>query len=176
MKILALDLATTTGVCVGTSGADPKVWSVYLGEAPDERRLSNVLRLTKGLIEKNQPNLIVPEAAVGGKEANAYLIGLMQCVRAQAFAMNVTCIPAHIATVRKHFIGKHMTSRDFPHLSKAAAKKAIKGEVIKRCQLLKWKAEDDNQADALAIWDYACATYARGYQAKPLGGLFNAKN
>ena len=173
MKVLALDIATNTGVAVGNSGENPKSWSVYLGDAPDDRRFSNVLKLTEGLIEKNRPDLIVVEAAIGGPKASAYLIGLVACVRGQAARMGVRCEAAHLATVRKHFLGKSLSVKHFPHLKPAAAKKAIKQQVIDRCNLLGWAPDTDDEADACALWDYACAAYARGYQSKPLGELFN---
>lgn len=173
MKILALDVATNTGICVGTPGADPRCWSVNLGKAPDERRFSNILKLTQGLIETHSPDLIVIEAFIGGKNASAYLIGLVACVRGCAANRAIKTEMVFPATVRKHFLGKAMTSRDFPGLSTAKAKLAIKGAVAERCRLLGWNVETGDEADACATWDWACATYAPRYQAKPLGGLFN---
>lgn len=172
MIVLAMDVATTTGLCVGQSGADPRAWVVNLGEAPDDRRFSNVLRLTHELIEKNHPDLIVVEAPIGGPRASAYLIGLVACVRGCAFNRNVRCEVAHLGTVRKHFLGKSLSVKHFPHLKPAAAKKAMKDEVVQRCRLLGWNPQDDNEADAYAIWDWACAVYAPRYQAKPSGELF----
>lgn len=172
MKILALDLATSTGVCAGNSGAAPHAWTVSLGGLPDDRRFSNVLRLTHAIIEEHTPDLIVVEAPVGGPKASAYLIGLVACVRGCSFDMGIRCETAHLATVRRHFIGKNLTVKHFPHLKMAAAKKAIKSEVIHQCRLVGWNPQDDNEADAMAIWDWACAVFAPRYQAKPLGGLF----
>jgi Holliday junction resolvasome RuvABC endonuclease subunit len=93
-------------------------------------------------------------------------------VRGVAANRGVECEQFHSGSIRKHFLGKAYTSRDFPHLKPAAAKKAIKQLVIDRCGLLKWEAEDDNAADALALWDYTCANKVKTYQPKPLGGLF----
>lgn len=184
MKILALDVATNTGVCVGSSDAAPRAWTVNLGEAPkhgrlskadkeklDAKRFSNVLQLTHGLIAKNEPDLIVIEAPIGGQEANAYLIGLVACIRGCAANRGVNCITAHESTVRKHFLGKAYRAADFP-MKKAQAKLAIKRMVADRCRLLKWDPETLDEADAMALWDWACATQVRSYQAQPLGGLF----
>ncbi|GAB5434767.1 MAG: hypothetical protein EpisKO_41370 [Epibacterium sp.] len=186
MRILALDVATNTGICVGDTGAAPRAWTVNLGEAPDRgrlskedkerldaRRFSNALQMTHGLILRNSPDLIVVEAPIGGREANAYLIGLVACIRGCAFNQGVHCITAHESTVRKHFLGKAYRTADFPTLKKADAKVAIKRLVEGRCRLLGWDPETLDEADAMAIWEWACATQVPGYQSAPLGGLFN---
>ena len=57
----------------------------------------------------------------------------------------------NVQTVRKHFLGQAR-----PEEPKAA--------VIKRCHLMGLMPDDcydDNRADALALWDYAAATYGR---------------
>lgn len=172
MRILAMDIATHTGIAVGDSRGSPRAWSVDLGNPPDDRRFSNVLRLTHDLIEQHAPDLIVVEAPVGGPKASAYLIGLVACVRGCAFNRNVRCEVAHLGTVRKHFLGKSLSVKHYPHLKAAAAKKAIKGEVMQRCRLLGWPVDSDDEADALAIFDWSCATFAPRYQAKPSGELF----
>ena len=172
MKVLALDIATNTGVCVGDSGAAPTTWTVNLGKAPDDRRFSEALRMTQGLLQAHTPDLVVVEAAIGGPKASAYLIGLVACVRGVCWNRGVRCEQARLATVRRHFLGKHLSVRHFPHLKPAAAKKAIKLEVVKRCAVHGWSPETDDEADAMAIWDWACATYAPAYQAKPLGEMF----
>ena len=76
------------------------------------------------------------------------------------------------ATTRKHFLGKALTSRDFPGLKQAKAKLAIKQKVKARGEAMGWVIPDLDAADAAATWDWACATYARQYQATPHGGLF----
>ena len=173
MKVLALDVATNCGVAVGSSGGDPKAWSVDLGKGRSEgSRLSQVLRLTDGLIKTHSPDFVAVEAPIGGKNANAYLIKLVGCVEGCCANRGVQCEIMHSGTIRKHFLGKAYTSRDFPHLKPAAAKKAIKSLVMDQCKRLKWMVEDDDSADACALWDYACATRARGYQSAPIGGLF----
>ncbi len=189
MKILALDVATQTGIAIGSSGGKPKAWSVSLNEGlamniideePADRkmrldngRFSNALRLTHGLIHTHKPDFIMIEAAIGGPKASHYLIGLVANIRGCATNHGVLCRGANLGAVRKHFLGRSYGVKDFPHLKPAAAKAAIKGLVMDRCKLLGWEVEDDDSADACAIWDYACATRAKGYQAKPLGGLFS---
>jgi Holliday junction resolvasome RuvABC endonuclease subunit len=148
---------------------------VDLGKGRSEdARFSEILRLTHGLIVTHEPDLIVIEAPIGGRDANALLIGLASCVRGCAFNRGVKCVSVYPSTCRKHFLGKAKTSRDFPGMSKAKAKLAIKQEVLDRCRLLKWDVSDLDAADAACAWDWACATYA-GRVSAPLGGLFDGR-
>ena len=172
MKIIALDLATNTGIAVGEAGGNPFAWSEHLGGPPDERRFSNVLRLCDKLIREHEPDFIAVEAAIGGKNASAYLIGLLACVRGVAFNRGIPCEAIHLGSIRKHFVGKALTQRDFPGLTKGAAKKAIKGVIMDRCKMLGWTVPDDDAADACALWDYAHAIKSKAYQSQPTGGLF----
>lgn len=171
MKIVALDLATSTGVAVGKPAAAPVHFSVDLGKKQSEdARFSKALALTDKLIREHQPDLIAVEAAVGGPKASGFLIGLVACVRGVACNRGVPVELYHLGAIRKHFTGKAWQVRDFPHLSQAAAKKAIKAEVIKRCELLGWHPTTDDEADALALLDYALAVNTK-HQSKVAGGL-----
>lgn len=172
MKILSLDIATNMGIAIGTAGSTPRAWSLNLGKAPDDRRFSKLLQATSVLLIEHKPDLVAIEAPIGGKTKSDYLIGLAACARGVCFNRGVRTEVCNIATVRKHFLGKHFTAKHFPGKSHAAAKAAIKVQVIARCGLLGWHVEDTDAADACAIWDFAAATWARS-QAAPLGGLFN---
>lgn len=172
MKILALDLATNTGVSVGTPGTIPLCFSEHLGGPPDERRFSNVIRLTSRLIKEHEPDFIAVEAAIGGSTSSQYLVGLLACVKGVAFMRGVPCEAMPIQSIRKHFLGKHLTAKSFPGLPKAKAKAEIKNVVMARAKAIGANPKDHDAADAVALWDYACATKAPRYQAKPVGGLF----
>lgn len=176
MKVLALDIATQCGVAVGNCGDTPKAWSVDLGKGcSEDARFSQILTLTAGLIERHKPDLIVIEAPIGGRDASALLIGLVACARGVCANRGVLAVAVFPATVRRHFLGKSLTARDFPALSAAKAKRAIKGAVMDRCRLLGWDVPDDNAGDAAATWDWACATHGRA-QSAPLGRLFHTEN
>lgn len=175
MKILALDIATNTGVAVGENGSAPVCWSESLGQAPDERRFSNVLRLLDRLIDEHKPDLIAIEAAIGGKHASQYLIGLVACVRGCAYLNNIQSEVYYLASIRKHFLGKALSVRDFPAMTRGNAKRAIKKAVMDRCALLGWKVSDDDAADAAALWDYAMSRSITKYHAAPSGELFHAR-
>lgn len=169
--IVALDIATQTGVAVGEPGGAPRAWSEDLGKrASEEARFSKALWLTDKLIKEHKPEFLAVEAAIGGREASAFLIGLVACVRGCAYNRNVPVKVYHRSSILKHFVGKALTARDFPGLGKARAKAAIKDTVIARCRLLGWEVDGADAADAAALWDYACAL--EGAQVAPGGELF----
>lgn len=171
MKVVALDLATRVGVAVGVAGDVPHSFAVDLGRnASEEARFSKVLWLTQKLIAEHEPDLIAVEAAIGGKNASSFLIGLVACVRGCAYNRQVPVKVYYRASILKHFVGRALTARDFPG-SKVAAKRAIKAAVVARCRLLGWDVgNDDDRADGCALWDYACAL--DGAQVAPGGELF----
>ncbi len=173
MKILALDVATKTGVCVGVPGANrPRAWTVDLGKSPIQRKLSNALVMTQGLITAHKPDLIVIEAPIGGQKVNASLIKMVGCIEGCAFNRGVKTHSVSLATVRKRFLGKAFTKRDFPHLSEKDARVAVKRLVVDRCRLIGWEPENDDEADAMALWDWGMAEMVKSYQTPPPGGLF----
>lgn len=172
MRVLAFDLATRCGVCVGDAGATPKAWAVDLGKGlSDEQKWARALRMTERYIADHSPDLVSVEAPVGGREASAYLIGLAACVMGQATRQMLRApVMYQSSTVRRHFLGKALAVRDFPGKSKAAAKAAIKQAVMDRCDLLGWKADDPDACDAIALWDLTIAK--ERIQVAPGGGLF----
>lgn len=171
MIVLALDIATQTGIAVGSAGSAPRAWSVDLGKGRSEdARFSKALVVTHKLIEEHRPDLIAVEAAVGGPKTSHFLVGLLACVRGCAFNRGVPLKVYPINAIRKHFLGKAYTVKDFPGLTHGKAKQAIKAQVMGRCALLKWDVPDADAADAAALWDFACAT--EGFQVAPGGGLF----
>jgi Holliday junction resolvasome RuvABC endonuclease subunit len=171
--VLAFDVASTTGVAVGEAGGKPRAWAVNLGRGGEEPpRLAKAIRMTAAYCEKFKPDVVAVEAPVGGKDANALLVMLAGCVMGEAARHGCKVVVYFPATVRKHFLGKALTSRDFPGKSKAAAKGAIKGAVIARCKMLGWEIEGGDAADAASLWDFACAMQSRAHQVATVGGLF----
>lgn len=171
MKVLAFDLATKTGIAYGESGGKPKAGSVGLG-ANEDQRYAKAISLCGNLIERFQPDLVAVEAPVGGANASAFLIGLIACVKGEATRRGIRVVSYYPATIRKHFLGKALTARDFPSKNATAAKKAIKASVMARCHLLGWDVKDGDAADAAALWDYASAMESRAHQMTSLPGMF----
>lgn len=174
--ILCLDIATQCGVAYGLPGSAPTTLSVDLGQGRDENaRFAKALRLIDGLIRDQKPTLVVVEAPVKGPRASPFLIGLVAIVRACCGCRGVPVETYEIATVRRHFLGHHLTSASFQHLPpnrrKAAARKEIKEAVIDRCRMLGWEVEDDNAADAAALYDLACSRASHAHAVMTAGGL-----
>ena len=175
MNILAFDIASKTGVCIGRAGETPRAWSVAFGKGSDEDRFSKAIRMTAAYVAKFQPDLVAVEEPVGGRDANALLIGLCACVKGEAARHGVRVVGYYPASVRKHFLSKALTARDFPALNRTAAKKAIKGAVIAKCNLLGWQIDDPDAADAAALWDFAASLESRAHQMTTVGNLFGAQ-
>lgn len=174
MKILALDVATTTGVCVGDTGADPRAWSLYLGDSKaHEQRFNQALIMTQGLVHAHNPDLVVVEAAIGGHKANAYLIGLVACIRAVCANRGVNCKSAHLSTVRRHFLGEVPKVSDYPGMKPQHAKRKIKERVMQQCADYGWPVDTDDEADAVAIWNWACAEFGPAQTEHKIPGLFS---
>lgn len=174
MICLAFDTAIKTGVCVGSAGSTPKAWTVNLGKAEWDVRFAKALRMVERYVTDFSPDLVVVEGPAAGGFQNLDLIGLTVCIRAQAAKMGVRTAVYYPNSVRKHFVGKALSARDFPGKSHSARKGAIKGQIIARCQLLGWNIQEPDAADAAALWDYACSLESRAHQVTTVGGLFRA--
>lgn len=173
--IVALDIATRVGIAAGVPGGKPTAWSESLGEAKhDALCFSNALQLTWRLIAEYKPDAIYYEAAVGGPKTSHYLVGLVACVRGTAANRGIECHALNIGAIRKHFLGKHITSASFKelgaHRAKVIAREQAKRAVQSRCRALGWGELGEDAADAAAAWDFACAL--RGVQVAPSGDLF----
>lgn len=174
MKVVALDIATSVGIAVGVAGGNPKAWGKSLGKKSDESRLfSNALLLTDLLIEQFRPDVLVYEGAVGGTRTSHYLVGVIACVRGAAARRGVPAHGYNIGAIRKHFIGKHITSAQYPDLKpsrrKLQARTDAKSAVRARCRQLGWGDLSEDAADACAVWDYGCAMLSRAHQSQPIG-------
>lgn len=174
MLIATLDIATCTGFVLGEPGTKPRydLWrlkkpsdhydvvggemgrkirdlcfladsrpDLIVFEAPIPPYQSQGDGDRKDPIRRSIESILVPQRAVGGLQAVAACYG-------------IEVLPANMQTVRKHFTGK----------ARWGSSKETKAAVIARCVALGYVApgfKDDNVCDALALWDWACATRAR---------------
>lgn len=157
MLVLALDIATTTGIAVGNAGGAPRAWSHHLGKASKPERFSHMLRLTSDLIEEHKPDLVAVEEPSHGQFEDASLVGLWACAQGVAANRGIEAESWPVPSIRKHFLGRHYTARSFPDLPRAKAKAKIKALVVERCRVLGWGDMDADAADAAALWDFACS-------------------
>lgn len=169
-KILAFDTAISTGCAFGVSGGKPTAWTVNLGKATWDRRFARTLLMVERYVRQFQPDLVVVEAPSQGSFGNPDLGGLATCVRAQAARMGVAVEVYYPGSIKKHFLGKGFTSKDFPHLTRPKAKAEIKRLTVARCYALGIEVQGHDEADAVALWSYAAAQH--GAQTMPAWGLF----
>jgi len=172
-EILALDLATRTGWARGAPGQRPVSGSVQFGkpEASNNAVFAHALTWTSTFLEsKPRPTVIIIEGLLPyyakqgetSQRTRDRLSGLHAIVRAAAHLHGIYEIStAGAQQVRRHFIGDGSLQRD-------AAKRAV----IHRCNKLGWNPVDDNAADALALWSFACGLLDPEWSLK-LSPLFN---
>lgn len=151
MRLLALDIATTTGFCVGSPDEAPRFGSFRIppGFSPDElgRRGAAFSNWLSDLITVEQPSMISFEAPIPPRGGNMQttmqtvrlLMGLSFLAETIAHMRDIECFEAHIQTVRKAFTGSGRSDKE---------------AVIAACVNRGWKVADDHQADAGAIWFY----------------------
>lgn len=182
MKVLAFDLATSTGVAVGSPGDTPVWATVDLGKRlPDAQKFSRAIRMVQHFVQQHRPDVIAIEGSAGGAVRSEFLTGLVACVKGAASLYGVEVEAHNIGAVRAHFCGRHITSQaaEFRHLPanqrKRAARGAAKAAVMGKCHALGWPVSDDNQADACALLDFALSRRSRSHQIATIGGLFGGK-
>jgi hypothetical protein len=157
-RVMALDIATSTGVAFGVAGKSPRATTYVFGKAggSQEARFAKAMGITRNLIERYEPDHVFFEAPIGGEKANAFLIGLAACITGTVAECGVPVMRAPVQSVRKHFLGKNLVKKDFPGLTETQARAAIKQRIIGRCTALGWRPRNDDEGDAMAIWDYGC--------------------
>jgi hypothetical protein len=155
--LLALDLATTTGFVAGAIGGTPVHGSKRLASpgASGPEVFGGYIAWLVDMIKVHAPRVVVYEAPLapsivkGKTNVNTVrrLMGLAALTEGVAYRMGIyTVLEATVADVRQHFIGRRNLPGD-------EGKRAV----AMRCRQLGYEPTDDNAADALALWDYACA-------------------
>ena len=150
--IVALDIATVTGFAYGRPDKTPKFDSVRFAKpgasrAACHRAFREWLDATWN-VRGHQPDLIVYEAPIGSLMKGAThietikrLIGMCEHLEEWCHG-KIELREANVAQIRHHFIGDNPRS------------KQAKAMTIARCNKLKWMVNNDNEADALALWDF----------------------
>jgi hypothetical protein len=177
MRILALDLGKRMGVADGSSllmgQVAPALEAVVLRGTSAEKRAGFLGSWLNTRLLTTLYDLIITEAPLSpaaSKSADAtigqlYLHGALQGV-AGAHGVNVTCAP--VMGVRRHFCGQATASprrRGERTMAQARVdRNAINTLVLRRAILLGYLPEEStdwDQANAAALWDYACAKFGR---------------
>ncbi len=153
LRVSALDLATVTGLAYGT-GVEPPVlerWDLRIG-GNEDRGLQLMRKLSRHL-DEYRPHIVYVErslapavlAQIGATaETNEFLAGIVFLAKTILRSRKTLCEVTDRQKVLKHFVGASRFAK------KGDAKKAVKV----RCKQLGWAYQDDNDADAAALWDF----------------------
>lgn len=168
MKILALDLATVTGWAVGVASAAPSptaleaaagtvtpVTSGFISFREHSGEPGYLYRALEdwlhAMIDGHSPDIVVFEAPLARNAHTARLLfGMAAIAEMVAAQRGIECAEVHVSAIKKHATGHGM-----------ADKKMMIAAALQRG----WKPREDNEADALWLWDYA-ATITASQAAK----------
>lgn len=156
--ILALDLAMSTGVALGPPNGTPRAWTVKMKGADRDDKYAFWMNEIDRIVHKYRPLHIAYEAQYIGKpNAAEWLFGLAGVTRAVAANWRyayprMTIQAVGINTARKHFTGNG-------GLQRKEAKKAVQD----RCDALGWKYKNDDESDALGIWDFRASQLSEAH-------------
>lgn len=170
--LLAIDASTTaTGFAFGTQNDGvPKGGVWRLPGAADHvfditlARLGRSISELCKMLKVEHVAIETPIIAMGANNAAHTMAALLQltgAVRMAAGMAGASVRMCAISSVRKTFVGQG-------NLKSAAAKAAVQA----RCKLLGWPFQDDNQADANAVWCHAMSLQYPAWapRATPLFG------
>lgn len=168
MIALTFDLGTKMGWAAGDLRGSPDFGQEILGEAgaTHGQRFTQALLITKTLIDHFKPDLIAHEATIpsgpkGDQTRSQMAMGYRAACHIAAFTRGVKePEQVHVSTVRKFFIGN----------GGVGGQKA-KSMAMEHCMDLGWDVENDDQAEALAVWAFTAEKH--GFQRfRAYGGLF----
>lgn len=157
VRILALDLSSKTGwAAPGPDRSKPVggVLKIPFDENDNGEAFADLRDGIARLINLNSPTHVAIEAPVPvtshGRIENLvdkastvrFLLGTVAIAEEIAWRAGIECVEGRVNEVRPFFCGRGEHS---------------KGAVQARCQQLGWSFQDDNEADAKALWAYATA-------------------
>lgn len=177
MLLLCLDLARRTGVTYGDSAASAKprveTWDLCAGrDGPAHFAGTLGYKLRAFMRDNPRPERIVVEELMrpaASKNENATVSQLMLhgAVHAIGGIYRIPVTSVLVNTVRKHFCGRVSAlppKRGRSPREKADAKRQTKLMVLDRAKLLGYLPDgctDDNQADSVALFEWAIGNVAR---------------
>lgn len=166
LRILALDLATTSGwVCDSYEPGRPPQHGHYTIPEKDRACYGDMmlahmkwLRGIRGLTEPDAMAFEAPLVRAGGGEFKGapssrhsviVTLGLAICAQVVAAERGIVVHGVSVQTARKHFTGNG---------------RAQKADVQLRCRQLGWPIEQPDEADAAAVWMWAKCTFDKGFR------------
>jgi hypothetical protein len=153
--IMAVDAATQTGICSGRPGDVPRFETVNFGDSGDNHLEvgARALRWIAHRLTDERPDQLWIEEPLSfegssGKTTRASLVRLNGLYMLFGAAARLKGVPVHdvlITSARKGFLGHGRLKRDI-------AKRRTRA----MCRLLGWSPANDDEADAGALWWFAC--------------------
>jgi hypothetical protein len=154
--VLALDIATRTGWCLGEPGGPPKYGSIRFEGSSHEMRWAAAAHWAAGFYRKHRPGALAYEtpgiyhSRKTNIDTKVFLGGLVGITAGTIHACGMPAdmiFRADTPDVRRHFI-------------QANPKRAIAKDLTKaKCRELGYEIQDDDEADAIAVWHFACAYF-----------------
>lgn len=152
MKLLCLDLATRSGWSIWAPGEPVRYGSFRLPDGQYHDLGHRLLRYGNWLgqrISDERPQRIYYEAPWVGPQTSQdtvkLLFGLASMTAMLGAKTGVKTVEQNNASVRKHFLGRANTT----------GRKEIKKRVMAACADIGWAPKNDDEADALALLDFA---------------------
>ncbi len=146
MNILSIDAATKTGWSTNIHGRRAGVieFPIKRGESPGMRFLRCRAWLNEmwRLLDQQIELIVYEQAHHRGGAATAVCVGLITEVQAFAAEHDIELMPVHTATLKKFATGSG---------------RASKQDMIKAAEKRGWNPQDDNEADACLLLEYALA-------------------
>lgn len=148
--IIAIDPATTTGICHGYVGSQPRLLTQCFRSKTDEDLYGAATVFFATFLKDRKPDLVCIEApiqAAWGKtnaQTTSITRGLYAIFTGIARAKGIRVERADIGTWRKYFLGRGNLNG-----------KEAKRQCVALCQQMGWSAPDHNAAESAGIWCYA---------------------
>lgn len=156
MKIIAIDLGTANiGWAIADEKLEPELGTYH---PPGTKKnigwlLADLRSWLAPLLERRGITHLVYESPILQMGNNPLTIRKMHAlggmVELIAYDAKIPVEEALPQTVRLHFLGRGATPR---------RRDEIKRAVIKRCEMIGWRPENDDEADAAALLHYAICT------------------
>lgn len=148
--ILALDLARQTGWACGEPCAQPLHGTITLDGTSEALRFLQLSRRISDLVRATGATEVVFERPfIGGRFSRSALLplfGYRAITMASARALGIEPTSTEPKVWRKHFLGHGGGKR-------AEAKAAT----LEQCRWRGWAPANEDEADALGLWDWRCA-------------------
>lgn len=161
MKILALDLSTTTGWACGEPGANPTHGTLRLPKTDKDIGAYAVAftNLLGPLLDEHEPDRVCFESPIKPVVTSIYALrkttGLAYHTEFICKIRGIPCSETPMQTARST-LGCTWPKRG---LTRKQRRDHWKAEVMRLCRAMGWEPRDDNEADALCVWYDACEKF-----------------